>query len=185
MEHLAEVEREHAGDRGNHRRLDDPEVGPAEHEPARVAERLADEYVESAGPGMRDRQLRQHQRAADREHPAHHPGEQDDPEARKVLRHRVGRAEDPGADDVGDRDSGRGVGADLAPTLEPGTDRDGVGSGQAKPPFARAYSDATLFSSSSMMRSGFTPSASAVKLVTMRCLSTAGATARTSSTPGA
>ncbi len=35
------------------------------------------------------------------------------------------------------------------------------------------------------MRSGFTPSASALKLVTMRCRSTGGATARTSSMPGA
>src|SRR6266704_2902714 len=38
---------------------------------------------------------------------------------------------------------------------------------------------------SAMMRSGFTPSASAVKLVTTRCRSTDGATARTSSMPGA
>ena len=36
-----------------------------------------------------------------------------------------------------------------------------------------------------MMRSGLMPSASAVKLVTMRCRSTAGATACTSSIPGA
>src|SRR5262249_24625106 len=152
----------------------------AEHEPERVAEAFADENVEPAGPGMRGRQLGQRQRAADREHAADHPGQDREREARDVLGHRMGRSEDAGADDVAGRDRGGGVEADLALEL----DGRAGGRGCHRHGILR-YSVGTVLSSSSMMRSGLMPSASAVKLVTMRCRSTAGATAWTSSIPGA
>ena len=131
VQRLAEVEREHARDRSNHGRLDHPQVGPAEDEAGRVAERLADVDVEAAGLGVRHRQLGERERAADREDAAQDPGGEHDREAREVLRHAVRRAEDPGADDVAHRDRGRGVEADLALELDLGAGRGVGGRGHA------------------------------------------------------
>jgi hypothetical protein len=127
-ERLAEVEREHARDRGDHRRLDHPQIRPAEDEAPQVAEGLADEDVESAGARVRDRELGQNERPGEREQPAQDPGAEHERQRAELLRDRMRRAEDPRADDVADGDRGGGVEADLA-QRQGGCGRAGLGHG--------------------------------------------------------
>src|SRR5207248_4210566 len=105
-----------ARDRGDHRRLDDPEAGPAEDEGEAVSEALADEDVEAARARMRHGHLRECQGSAEGEDAPQDPREERPSRARQLLRDRMWRPEDAGSDDAAHRDRGRGVEPDL--TLE-------------------------------------------------------------------